>query len=163
MPWAYWFWKCILWHFQWILSEVRNSNFFGTIFKMVIILNLKNIMFSNILSRNVWPSWFLTIGHELIKIKIWSNAPTVKIRANVLLVNVTNYSPNVFCSSRTVSNGNIICSGQEEHQKDNSMWNEDANQLEIQMQIQIGPVAGIQMDLQHFSMQQNKNVAKIFL
>ena len=42
------------------------------------------------------------------------------------------------------------------------MLNEDANQLETQMQVQIEPVAETQMDLQHFLMQQNKNAAKIF-
>ena len=111
----------------------------------------------------MWPSWFLTIGHVLVKIKTWLNAPTVKIRVNVLPVNVTSCSPKVFCSLRIVLNGNTICSGQEEHQKDNLTWNEDANQLETQMQVQIEPVARTQMDLQYFSIQQNKNAAKIFL
>ena len=113
--------------------------------------------------RNVWPSWFLTIGHVVVQIKIWSNVPIVKILANVLPVNVTSCSPNVFCSLRTVSNENIICSGQEEHQKDNLTWNEGANQLEIQMQLQTEPVVGIQMDQQFFLMTQSKNAAKIFL
>ena len=43
------------------------------------------------------------------------------------------------------------------------MLNEDANQLEIQIQLQIEPVVGIRMDLRYFLMRQNKNAAKILL
>ena len=121
------------------------------------------IIFEKYIFSNVWPSWFLTIGHVLVKRKTWSNAQIVKIRVNVPPANVTNYLPNVFCSSRTVLNENIICSGQEEHQKDNLMLNEDANQLEIQIPLQIERVVGIRMDLRYFLMRQNKNAAKILL
>ena len=113
--------------------------------------------------RNVSLSWFLITGHVLVQIKIKSNVRTVRTHVRVPHANVTNCSQNDFCSPRPVSSENTICFGQEEHQKVNLTLKEDANQAVTQMQQIIGPVAAIQMAMQHFSMQKNKSVAKILL
>ena len=54
---------------------------------------------------------------------LYLNELHIYIYSNVYNIKITTLDSRV-------SNENIICSGQEEHQKDNLTWNEDANQLE---------------------------------